>query len=885
MRRILLLAVLAAFVCPAVTRAESHEYDVVVYGGTSAGVTAAVQASRMGKSVVLIDPGDYVGLDDQDNPRYVSHLGGLSSGGLGDTDVGDASAIGGMSYDFYRREDILGGGSGWSLHADEAEQVYDAMVKEAGVTVRRLQRLDRSSGVSMTGGRIDSISTLGGQTYNGSMFIDATYEGDLMAAADVSYTVGREARSTYDEHFNGIAYDKTRHHIFDNTKVDPYVVKGDPTSGLLPGVQLSQPDPAGNGAEDNRIQAYCYRLNMTTSSNNRKNWTELWGANGENPPAGYDRQRYELHHRFLETGKKLRDVMRISDSGIGGNKNDVNNWGPVSTDFIGGNYDVYVPSTDRTVNFAEANYEEREYIIDRHIEYTKGFLYYLAFDSPENIQSSMASWGLCKDEFTDNENFPHQLYIREARRMEGEYVMSEKNTRNYGTIVDVPAGTEIGLGSYAMDSHNTHRYVREDGTVEVEGNFWLGGDTRTYSIAYGAITPKQAEAINLLVPAAFSASHTAFGSMRMEPVFMVLGQSAGTAAVLAIDSDGAVQEIDMESYQALMRQYGQKLTDNDEPTETPFQGMVREDFNYGPDANRLEAVSYIEPGWSEHWQADSADPKYTGEGNLKYQGAYYTNSTAPAHIKSGSAGDGSGQRSGHIAIRGIRGGMQGQAWMTALVKVSTTTDGEAILWLDGVDSDDAMGIAEGGALELLGEQTAANLADGEVHLLLAKLNIAAGNDSIELWIDPDAGNLGTADLQADGADLFGDSLDLLGISVGEDSGAIDAIRLSNAESAFVDVLGLVIGDADGDGTVTSADADRLRANYGTTSGAQWGDGDFDLDGDVDFNDAWIWLSVYEGDSAGEIDMAYLTNGEIPEPTTISLLILGAGGLLARRRRR
>ncbi len=883
MRRILLLAVLVAVVCPAATLAESHEYDVVVYGGTSAGVTAAVQASRMGKSVVLIDPGDYVGLDEHGDPRYVSHLGGLSSGGLGHTDAGDGSAIGGMSYDFYRREDFLGGGSGWGVHAGKAEQVYDAMVKEAGVTVRRLQRLDRSNGVSMTGGRINSISTLTGQTYSGSMFIDATYEGDLMAAADVDYTVGREARSKYDEHFNGLAYDKTHEHIFGGTKVDPYVVKGNPSSGLLPGVHLTQQDPAGNGAEDGRIQAYCYRMTWTNSSSRTK-WADLWGANGANPPAGYDRQQYELHHRFLETGKKLGDVVRL-DTGIGGGKNDINNWGPVSTDFIGGNYDVYVPSTGRTVNYAEANYEEREYIIDRHIEYTKGFLYYLAFDSPENIQSSMASWGLCKDEFTDNENFPHQLYIREARRMEGEYVMNEKNTRDYGTIVDVPAGTEIGLGSYAMDSHNTHRYVREDGTVEVEGNFWLDSDTRTYSIAYGAITPKQAEAVNLLVPAAVSASHTAFGSMRMEPVFMVLGQSAGTAAVLAIDSDGDVQEIDMESYQAIMRQYGQKLTDEDEPADTPFQGMIREDFNYGPDQNSLAAVSYIEPGWSEHWQADSADAKYTGEGDLTYQGAYYTHSTAADHVKSGAAGDGSGQRSGHIAIRGIRGGMRGQAWMTALLKVSTTTDGEAILWLDGVDSDDAMGIAEGGALELLGQKTGSAYADGEVHLLLAKLNIAAGNDSIELWIDPDAGNLGSADLQADGADLFGDSLDLLGLSVGDDSGAIDAIRLSNAESAFVDVLGLVMGDSDGDGEVTSADADRLRANYGTASGAQWGDGDFDLDGDVDFNDAWIWLDNYHGDSAGEINMAYLTNGEIPEPTTISLLILGAGGLLARRRRR
>ncbi len=777
-----LLSLSVGILCASGALAQSYDYDVVVYGGTSGAVTAAVQAARMGKSVVLIDPGDYVGgVDGNGDPRYVSHLGGLSSGGLGATDVGDSSAIGGLAYDFYRCENLLGGGSGYDVHAGKAEQVYDSMVEEAGVTVKRLQRLDRASGVSMTGVRINSITTLTSETYNGSMFIDGTYEGDLMDAAGVKYTVGREPRSQYGETYNGIAYDQTREHVFGNDRIDPYDANGQ----LIEGVHLSGPDPRGNGAADNRIQAYCYRMTWTNSGDRIK-WTDLWGANGANPPDGYDRDRYEVHDRYIRAGNNLGDVVRL-DTSIGGGKNDINNWGPASTDFIGGNYNVEIPGTGVVTNYAEATHAEREYIIDKHIEYTKGFLYYLAFDAPASIRNSMDDWGLASDEFTDNENFPHQLYVREARRMIGEYVMTEANCRD-----EAFAPNPIGLGAYPMDSHNTHRYVDTDGKVEAEGNFWLGNLRETYEIDYGSITPKTDEAGNLLVPLAVSASHTAFGSMRMEPVFMVLGQSAGTAAVRAMEEGTDVQGIDLATYQAIMRAYGQKLTENDEPPVGPFVGTMTEEFNYGPDDENLNTVSYIAPGFAEPWDADGADPVYDGGANLTYDEGLYKNAS-PVGV-SGSAGAGTGLRAGHIAVREIAGGMSGEVWMSVLMSLDAVTDQEALLWLDGTGSDDALGIAEGGSLELFGQDVESGLADGKVHLLLAKMIIGSGADSIELWLDPDLyggeDGLGEAILSMDGSDLFGSALNQIGVSTGSAGGAVDAFRMSNTDDGFVQVTGV-----------------------------------------------------------------------------------------------
>ena len=768
-------ATCVALVASSVSLAQSFEYDVVVYGGTSGGVAAAVQAARMGKTVALIDPGCYVG-----DGTYVSHLGGLSSGGLGRSDVG--GEIGGIAADFYRREDLLGGGSGTNVHAGKAEQVFDAMVSESGVDVFRLEHLDRAGGVAKTGATITSIAMTSGKTFGAKCFVDGTYEGDLMAAAGVSYTVGREARSVHGETYNGIAYDRTREHVFGGTRVDPYVVAGDPGSGLLPGVHLAAQDPRGNGAADERIQAYCYRMTWTKSAD-RTRWTDLWGANGENPPDGYDRATYELHDRFVQArGGGLSNYLRTG-TGIGGGKTDINNWGPCSTDFIGGNYGVFVPATGRTTNYAEATDAEREYITQKHIEYQKGLLYYLAFDcSRASIRSEMAAWGLAADEFTDNGNFPHQLYVREARRMVGEYTMTEHNCTG-----SVSAPKPIGMGGYPMDSHNTHRYVRANGSVESEGNFWLGGLTKTYSVDYGTITPQQDEADNLLSVCALSGTHTAFGSMRMEPVFLVLGQSGGAAAVQAIEEDTPVQQITFADYQALLRAYGQKLTTS-EPGDPPFVGTMREDFNYGPTGNNLSTVSYTAPGWAGRWSADGADPQYDPTSDLIYGDGLYENASSVG--VSGGAADATGMRSGHIATRHVRGGASGTIWLSWLASMDDATGQEALVWLDG----HAMGLADGGVLELSGQTGGTSLADGEVHLLLAKLLVGAGDDSIRLWIDPDlsAGedSLGVSSLIVDGTDLFGDSLDQLGISVGPDGGRLDAIRLSNTDEAFAQVTGV-----------------------------------------------------------------------------------------------
>ncbi len=846
--------------------AETHDYDIVVYGGTSAGVTAAVQAARMGKNVALIDPGCYVG-----DGTYLSHLGGLSSGGLGATDVGDSTAIGGLAYEFYQRENALGGGSGYNVISSKAEQAYDNMISESGVDLYRLERLDLTSGVAKSGTRITSITTHTGTTFRGKAFIDATYEGDLMAGAGVSYTVGREARSEYGESYNGIAYDQSREHTFSDNgaNVDPYVIPGNPSSGLIDGVHLTGQDPAGNGAADGRIQAYCYRMTWTDGSS-RVRWTDLWGSTGQNPPENYDRSRYEVHDRYIqETGNKLSKVVRL-DTGIGNNLNDINNWGPASTDFIGGNYDVYIPSTGNTTNYAEATHEEREYIIKQHIDYTMGFLYYLAFDSP--VTGQMANWGLAPGEYTDNGNFPHQLYVREARRMIGEYIMTEDNCRDF-----TQAPNPIGLGAYPMDSHNTHRYIDNNGDVESEGNFWLGGIRETYSIDYGAITPQQQEASNLLVAAAVSASHTAFGSMRMEPVFMVLGQSAATAAVRAIEEGVDVQDIDIAAYQELMRRYGQKLTES-EPGLGEFVGTTREDFNYGPSDRDLGSVSYIRPGFSQAWQTGSNAPGYDASANLTYTGAGYVNSSS--YGDSGGAGDAS---STNITTRSIQGGMSGEIWLSALVRVDSATGEEALLWLDGTSTDDAAGIAEGGYLELFGQALSAGLADGQTHLLLARLNVQAGNDEIDLWVDPNVLSTiaGDADLSASGSDLFGDTLDELGLSLGASGGMIDAIRMSNLTIGYSEVLGMVPGDLDLDGIVGFEDAATIVANLGKTD-AGIDDGDMNGNGLVELFEAELAVDAY---NIAHVATPGFEPMVVPEPATAVLLGSAAlAGLLRRRRR-
>lgn len=539
---------LLGFLCVSVSTmaAEPQTYDVVVYGGTSSAIIAAVQAVEMGKSVVVVSPD--------------KHLGGLTSGGLGFTDTGNKAVIGGLSRNFYHRvwqqyqqeeawrwqsrEAFGNKGQGvpamdgeyrtmWVFEPHVAERVFEDIVAEFNIPVHRDAWLDRETGVVKEGNRIVSITTLSGNTYQGRMFIDATYEGDLMAAAGVSYHVGRESNAQYGETRNGVQKANAIHHQF-KACVDPYVVPGDPASGLLPRIHDGAPGEDGEG--DHRVQAYNYRVCLTTVSENRVPFPK---------PDKYDPLQYELLGRYIDLG--YRDMFHKFDY-LPNQKTDTNNNGAFSTDNIGMNYD-----------YPEASYERRREILREHEDYQKGYFWYLANEPrvAEDVREEMNRWGLAKDEFLDNGHWPHQIYVREARRMISDFVITEPHLRR---IKDTPR--PVGMGSYNMDSHNTQRYVDRDeqgrACARNEGDVQIspGGP---YPIDYGAIIPKEMECANLLVPVCVSASHISFGSIRMEPVFMILGQSAATAAALALDAGVPVQQLDYETLSARLLADGQVL--------------------------------------------------------------------------------------------------------------------------------------------------------------------------------------------------------------------------------------------------------------------------------------------------------------------------------------
>ena len=521
----------------AVARAAVVEADVVIYGGTSAGVMAAVQAKKMGKSAIIVCPD--------------KHLGGLSSGGLGFTDTGDKSVIGGLAREFYhrvwqhydqpdawtqqKREEYGNKGQGtpaidgaertmWIFEPHVAEQIFEDFIKENQIPVYRDEWLDRAKGVAKDGARITAITMLSGKTFAGKMFIDATYEGDLMAAAGVEFTVGREAMKTYGEKWNGVQVGVLHHrHHFGalKEKVSPYVVPGDPQSGVLP--HVSAAPPGEYGAADNKVQAYCFRMCLTDRPENRIPFPK---------PAGYDPKQYELLARIYAAGWK--ETFEKFDP-IPNHKTDTNNHGPMSTDNIGANHD-----------YPNASYEQRRAIIEEHKNYQQGWLYFICTDPrvPADVQKQMQSWGLPKDEFTDNGGWSHQLYIREARRMIGKFVMTENELLKRRATPE-----SVGMGSYGMDSHNIQRYITPEGFVQNEGD--IGVSTKgPYSISFGALLPKAGQADNLLVPVCVSSSHIAYGSIRMEPVFMILGQSAATAACLALDAGTTVQAVSYDQLRA-----------------------------------------------------------------------------------------------------------------------------------------------------------------------------------------------------------------------------------------------------------------------------------------------------------------------------------------------
>lgn len=506
--------------------AQPQKYDLVIYGGTSAAIAAAVQAKRMNKTVIVVSPD--------------KHLGGLSSGGLGWTDSGNKAAIGGISREFYQRikahydkpESWVHGtkeefarfhaedDSFWIFEPRVAEKVFEDLVKEYQIPVVRDAWLERETGVKKEGARIVSIQTLDGKVYAGRVFMDATYEGDLLCAASVSYTIGREPNAKYGETLNGIQTVATTKHQFDYP-VSAYRVPGDPNSGLLP--RISKEKPGVDGEGDARVQAYNFRMCLTKEAANRVPFPK---------PEGYDADQYTLAARYLQGG--WREAFRKFDL-IPNKKTDTNNHGAFSTDNIGMNY-----------GYPDGTYEERKAIIAEHVQYQQGLMYFLANDPsvPEDVRAEMSQWGLAKDEFLDNGHWPHQIYVREARRMVSDFVMTEMHLR--GTQ---PTPDSVGMGSYNMDSHNVQRYVDKDGNARNEGDIQVspGGP---YPISYRAIVPKAEECDNLLSPVCLSSTHIAYGSIRMEPVFMILGQSGATAAALAIDKNIAVQAVDYAELKA-----------------------------------------------------------------------------------------------------------------------------------------------------------------------------------------------------------------------------------------------------------------------------------------------------------------------------------------------
>ena len=521
----------------------SHSADVIIYGGTSSAVIAAVQVAQMGKKVILVSPD--------------KHLGGLTSGGLGWTDTGNKAVIGGLARDFYHRlylhyqneaswrwqkkSEYGNKGQGnvaidgenrtmWIFEPSAAEKVFEALISEHEIPVYREEYLDREKGIIKNEGVIQSITTLSGLSFQGEVFIDATYEGDLMAFAGVSYTVGREANALYDEEWNGVQTGVLHHGHHFKSDISPYVIPGDPSSGVLPGISTEDPGVFGEG--DHRVQAYCFRMCLTDHPDNRVAITR---------PTDYDSTQYELLRRVFASG--WREVFGKFDP-IPNHKTDVNNHGPFSTDNIGMSYD-----------YPEASYEKRREIILEHTSYQKGLLWFLSSDPsvPAYLREKMSHWGYSSDEFTDNDHWPHQIYVREARRMVGDYVMTENEVLGKKPVVQ-----PIGMGSYTMDSHNVQRYIKEDGYVQNEGDIGVHpGDP--YQIDRRSIMPSEKECTNLLVPVCLSCSHIAFGSIRMEPVFMILGQSAATLAVMAIDQEKGVQEIPYDDLRTRLMVDGQIL--------------------------------------------------------------------------------------------------------------------------------------------------------------------------------------------------------------------------------------------------------------------------------------------------------------------------------------
>lgn len=539
----------------------TEEYDICIYGGTSAGVIAAYSAKMMNKKVLLIEP--------------QNRLGGLTSGGLGFTDIGNKQVVTGLSKDFYRR---LGTHYGkleqWIFEPKVADSIFNDYVKRADIDVLYKHRIIEANVIDGTIRDIileSSDGTKTTKTVFAKMFIDCTYEGDLMAKAGVSYTIGREDNKLYNETYNGVQLMKG--HQFPDG-IDPYKIPGDSTSGLLWGIAPTTLSPEGTG--DKLVQAYNYRICLTNNPTNKIEITK---------PDNYDPAKYELLLRLFDAQPEKRKLNHYFIwSRMPNKKTDINNRGGFSTDMIGMNH-----------NYPEASYKEREKIIKTHKDYTQGLLYFYKTDPrvPKELKDEIQEWGYPKDEYTENHHWSPQLYIRESRRMIGDYVMTQAHCEGHEIVDD-----GIGMAAYTMDSHNCQRIIiKKDGKhfVKNEGNVEIGGGL-PYPISYRSIIPKENECKNLLVPVCLSASHIAYGSIRMEPVFMVLAQSAAIAATEAIHT-GSVQSVNVKKVQAILHEdplldgsFSEILIDDsdlDLPSNNDWE-VLKKQGGYGPSFLKLK---------------------------------------------------------------------------------------------------------------------------------------------------------------------------------------------------------------------------------------------------------------------------------------------------------
>ena len=540
----LITIVLLFALCSAFTTAPK-KYDICVYGETVAGAGAAIQAARMGKKVVLIS--------------QTKHIGGTSASGLTATDLNRYAVVGGVAREFYqqvyayyqkpqswknqnrdsffvasKKRTYTGKNDSlkmqWVYESKVAEKILTDMLKTAGVTIVYDQKIDEKLPVAKVGTKIIAIQMQSGKKYEAKMFIDASYEGDLLAKAGVSFATGREANSQYNETLNGIRLNGVVGK--GETSIDPYITPGVPSSGLLPFVDAKLWGKEGEA--DQRFQAFCYRVTLTNDPKNRV---------AIKKPANYNPLWHEVLIRRLSLAPetKLQNIITLTP--MPNRKTDTNH-----LDFFGASFD-----------YTNANYQTREEIAKQHKDYAIGMLWLLGNDErvPAHIRNEMKDWGFPKDEFKDHQNFPFQLYVREARRLVGDFVMTQKNVVKTAREV---APNAIGMGSYALDCHMVSRVVGTDGKLYDEGSVFEA--TTPYPISYEAIVPKKSECSNLLVPVCVSASHVAFTTIRMEPVYFVLGQSAGTAAALAIDGDVAVQDVAYQNLRQKLMEGKQILTLN-----------------------------------------------------------------------------------------------------------------------------------------------------------------------------------------------------------------------------------------------------------------------------------------------------------------------------------